>query len=73
MKYRIGQRFIHNGCGEEHILAQVDYGMCALIDLHTGNRISNPVKVVHAYFVTEEEFVKMCNDSIFTLTDNIGV
>lgn len=57
--YAIGQRFKVNGRSEEHILAQVAPRTCALIDLLSGNRYSEPFEVGHIRKITHDELLVM--------------
>lgn len=56
-RYRLGS--------EEHILAQVDTSMLALVSLDSGNRQDDPVKVEDPTNVTEEEWNKIIGEDPF--------
>lgn len=54
-EYQIGMRFTDGVT--EYILSQVAPGQVALINLETGNRANDPVKVaVGAYAISHDEF-----------------
>lgn len=55
--YKLGERFERTRTGERYILAQVDAYSISLINLRTGNRRSESVKVVDPHAITEEEFI----------------
>ena len=54
-KVGIGCRFqIYGG---EYILAEIDYFMMILVNVHSGNRWGTSVKVENRSFLTEDEFL----------------
>lgn len=63
--YKIGDVFSANA--HRYILAQVDYLQVALINLNTGNRQNDPVKVCNQTQITEAEFSEIAG----TLYDDI--
>lgn len=67
--YHIGQRFVVTCEGTEWncILAQVGADLVCLIDLKSGNRINEPVRVFNSQKITEDEMKMIAGDCSFYL------
>lgn len=56
---KIGQYYKSENVGGRYLLAQVDFGKVALIDLVSGNLWEDPATVVNNYKITPEEWEKI--------------
>lgn len=65
--YSTGQKFT-DGC-DQFILAQVIKNMVTLINLSTGNRWINPLKVRDTLIITRKEMKKITNNCTFRLIE----
>lgn len=67
--YRVGQRFVVSceGVALECILAQVGAGMVCLINLESGNRLHEPVRVLNSQRITEDGMGMIAKDCSFQL------
>lgn len=67
--YHVGQRFLVTCEGTEWncILAQVGADVVCLINLQSGNRIYEPIRVVNSQKITEDEMKMIARDCTFEL------
>lgn len=67
MVHKIGDRYVNGD--EEYILAQPTNHKVCLIDLTSGNRWDDPVKVVDLFAITEDEWNQICGGDEFVLVE----
>lgn len=63
--YSVGQRFTIDEGGEKYILAQIAPNVCCLVNLESGNRYSEPVKVEDSQNISEVEMFRIAGDDDF--------
>jgi hypothetical protein len=65
-KVSMGDRFSAEGESRDYLLAQVDYGMMALVGLRNGNRWNAPVLAKDVSDISIEEMKLITKDGEFT-------
>lgn len=64
---KIGDRYVNSD--EEYILAQTGSHEVCLVNLASGNRWEDPVKVVDPFAITEDEWTLICVGDEFVLVE----
>lgn len=66
---KIGDRYVNGEEGLEYILAAPTYDEVCLINLTSGDRWDDPVKVVDPFAITEDEWCQICAGDEFVLVE----